>query len=59
MLLKELQIPEPIEDEDRVFVIIRKRIIKNEIIKLVNIANSEYNLRQKEIMKQYGLQGGK
>jgi ATP-dependent DNA helicase RecG len=44
------QIPIPIEDDDRVTIIIRKHIIKTEIIKLVSRANEEFQLRQKEII---------
>jgi len=43
-------IPEPIEGDDRVTVIVRKGIIRNEIVKLVSRANGEYQLRQREII---------
>ena len=44
------QIPIPSEGDDRVTVIIKKRIIKNEVISLINTINDEYQLRQKELI---------
>lgn len=44
------QAPIPTEGEDRVTVTIIKRILKNEVIKLVSRANEEFQLRQKEII---------
>jgi ATP-dependent DNA helicase RecG len=44
------QLPVVTEGDDRVTVTIRKRIIGDEIIKLVSRANEEYQLRQKEII---------
>jgi ATP-dependent DNA helicase RecG len=44
------QLPLPIEGEDRVTVTIRKRILKNEVVKLVSRANEEFQLRQREII---------
>lgn len=44
------QIPIPIEGDDRVTVIIKKHIIKTEIVKLISRANEEFQLRQKEII---------
>lgn len=44
------QLPEPSEGDDRVTVIIRKGILRNEIVKLVSRANQEYQLRQREII---------
>jgi ATP-dependent DNA helicase RecG len=44
------QLPEPTEGDDRVSVTIRKHVIKTEIIRLVNRANEEFQLRQKEII---------
>jgi ATP-dependent DNA helicase RecG len=44
------QPPEPSEGDDRVTVIVRKGILRNEIVKLVSRANLEYQLRQREII---------
>jgi ATP-dependent DNA helicase RecG len=44
------QLPVVTEGDDRVTVTIRKRITKDEVIKLVSRANEEYQLRQKEII---------
>jgi ATP-dependent DNA helicase RecG len=44
------QLPIPIEGDDRVTVTIRKRILKNEVVKLVSRANEEFQLRQREII---------
>lgn len=44
------QLPEPSEGDDRVTVIVRKGILRNEIVKLVSRANQEYQLRQREII---------
>ncbi len=44
------QIPIPSEGDDRVAVVIKKHIIKTEVIKLVSRANEEFALRQKEII---------
>lgn len=44
------QIPVVNEGDDRVTVTIRKRITRDEVIKLVSRANEEYQLRQKEII---------
>ena len=44
------QIPIPSEGDDRVTVVVKKRIIKNEVISLINAINDEYQLRQKELI---------
>lgn len=44
------QIPVAIEGDDRVTVIVKKRIIKNEVITLINAVNDEYQLQQKELI---------
>ena len=44
------QLPVVTEGDDRVTVTIRKRITKDEVIKLVSRANEEFQLRQKEII---------
>jgi ATP-dependent DNA helicase RecG len=44
------QLPVVTEGDDRVTVTIRKRITRDEVIKLVSRANEEYQLRQKEII---------
>ncbi len=44
------QVPIPTEGDDRVTVIIKKRILKPEVVKLVSRANEEFQLRQKEII---------
>lgn len=44
------QLPLPIEGDDRVTITIRKRILKNEVVKLVSRANEEFQLRQREII---------
>jgi ATP-dependent DNA helicase RecG len=44
------QIPIPTEGEDRVTVTIKKRILKNEVVKLVSRANDEFQLNQREII---------
>ncbi len=44
------QIPIPSEGDDRVTVVVKKRIIKNEVISLINTINDEYQLRQKELI---------
>ncbi len=44
------QVPIPTEGDDRVTVTIKKRILKNEVVKLVSRANEEFQLRQKEII---------
>jgi len=44
------QIPIPTEGEDRVTIEVRKRILKNEVVKLVSRANEEFQLRQREII---------
>jgi len=43
-------VPEPSEGNDRVTVVIRKQILKDEIVKLISRANEEYQLKQKEII---------
>ena len=44
------QIPVAIEGDDRVTVIVKKRIIKSEVITLINAVNDEYQLQQKELI---------
>jgi len=44
------QVPIPLEGEDRVTVTIHKRILRNEVVKLVSRANEEFQLRQREII---------
>jgi ATP-dependent DNA helicase RecG len=44
------QLPIPTEKDDRVTVIIKKQIIKNEVITLVSRANEEFQLRQREVI---------
>jgi ATP-dependent DNA helicase RecG len=44
------QLPIPTEGDDRVTVTVKKRITKNEVVKLVSRANEEYQLRQKEVI---------
>jgi ATP-dependent DNA helicase RecG len=44
------QVPIPSEGEDRVTITVRKRILKNEVVKLVSRANEEFQLRQREII---------
>lgn len=44
------QIPTIIESEDRVTVIINKQFISKEIVRLMDKASSEFNLKQKEII---------
>lgn len=44
------QLPVPEEGEDRVTITIRKRILRNEVVKLVSKANEQYQLRQREII---------
>lgn len=44
------QVPLPSEGEDRVTITVRKRILKNEVVKLVSRANEEFQLRQREII---------
>lgn len=43
-------VPEPIERDDRFYVIIRKRIINPEILSFLNRITIEFQLRQKEII---------
>ena len=43
-------IPQVLEQDDRVIVSVSRRILKEEIIQLVQKANEEYQLRQKEII---------
>lgn len=50
LLTNGKQIPVVNEEDDRVTVTIRKRITRDEVIKLVSRANEEYQLRQKEII---------
>lgn len=38
------------EGDDRVSVIVKKRIIKNEVVSFINRINSEFQLRQKEVI---------
>lgn len=42
------RIPEAVEGDDRVTVTIRKQVLKNEVIKLVERVNDEFQLQQKE-----------
>lgn len=44
------QLPEVIEGGDRVTVTIKKRITKDEVVKLISRANEEFQLRQREII---------
>ncbi len=44
------QIPVVTEGDDRVTVTIKKRITRDEVVKLVSRANEEFQLRQKEII---------
>lgn len=44
------QIPMPSEGDDRVTVVIKKRIIKNEVVALINSIHDDYQLRQKELI---------
>ena len=44
------QLPIPTEGDDRVTITVKKRITKNEVVKLVSRANEEYQLRQKEVI---------
>jgi ATP-dependent DNA helicase RecG len=48
LLANGKQLPETIEGEDSVTVIVRKKIIKTEIISFLNRINAEYTLNQKE-----------
>jgi ATP-dependent DNA helicase RecG len=50
LLANGKQIPEPIEGDDRISVTIRKRILKTEVIKLVQRANDEFALKQREVI---------
>jgi len=50
LLINGKQIPEPFEGDDRVMVTIRKRIIRSEIVKFVERVNTEFQLRQKELI---------
>jgi ATP-dependent DNA helicase RecG len=43
-------LPQVLEEDDRVIVSVSRRILKEEIIQLVQKANEEYQLRQKEII---------
>lgn len=44
------EIPIPTEGDDRVCVIVKKRITKNEIVSFISTVNSEFQLRQKELI---------
>ncbi len=44
------QIPIASEGNDRVMVVVKKRIIKNEVVSLINTINDEYQLQQKELI---------
>lgn len=43
-------VPEPSEGDDRVTVVIRRQILKDEIVKLISRASEQYQLKQKEII---------
>lgn len=43
-------VPEPSESNDRVTVAVKKRIVKNEVVSLINRINEEYQLRQREMI---------
>jgi ATP-dependent DNA helicase RecG len=44
------QIPEIIEKDDSVTVVVRKKILKSEIVSFLSKINEEYNLNEKEII---------
>ena len=44
------QIPIPHEGEDRVSVVIKRRVIKSEIVSLINRIHDQYQLSQKELI---------
>ena len=44
------KIPEVIEGEDRVVVIIQKQIVSNEVLKLMDKASKDLQLKQKEVI---------
>ncbi|AEA43693.1 ATP-binding protein [Fluviicola taffensis] len=44
------QIPEVIEGDDRVTVILKKQIVSNKVLKLMDKASKELQLRQKEVI---------
>lgn len=50
LLANGKQIPEPFEGDDRIMVTVRKRILKTEVVKLVQRANDEFALKQKEVI---------
>lgn len=50
MLSNGKQLPQPTEGDDRVSVAVFKRIIRNEVVTLVDRINNEFHLRQKEII---------
>ena len=50
LLANGKQVPIASEGDDRVVIIVKKRILKNEVIKLVSRANEDFQLSQKEII---------
>lgn len=44
------QLPEVIEADDRVIVVIKKQIVSNEVLKLMDKASRDLQLRQKEVI---------
>lgn len=50
LLANGKQVPIPTEGDDRVTVTIKKRILKNDVVKLVSRANEDFQLQQKEII---------
>ncbi len=50
LLTNGKQVPEINEGQDRVIVTIKRHILNDEVVRLVNRANEEYQLRQKEII---------
>lgn len=44
------EVPQVIEDDDRVVVIIKKQIISNEVLMLMDKASKEFQLKQKEVI---------
>lgn len=44
------ELPVPNEGDDSIWVTVKKRITKNEIVSFINRVNNEYQLRQKELI---------
>lgn len=44
------EVPQVVEDDDRVVVIIKKQIISNEVLRLMDKASKEFQLKQKEVI---------